>query len=329
MASPRVSISRRLPEAGLAPLFDAGLTVDMRQADDPCPREELLARVLGATAAITLLTDRVDDAFLDAAGDSLRIVANYAVGYDNVDVAACSRRGVAVANTPDVLTEATADHAFALLLAVARRLREGHALAASGRWSGWQPMQLLGRDVGGATLGIVGMGRIGGAVARRGLGFGMRVLYHNRHRDEAAEAELGVRHADLDTLLGESDVVSLHAPLTPETRHLIDADALGRMKPTAILVNTGRGPLVDEEALVDALASGRLWGAGLDVFEHEPSIHPGLRDLANVVLAPHTGSATDRARTGMARLCAEATVAVLAGRRASNLVNPDALPNAC
>lgn len=328
MPTPRVSISRRLPEAGLGPLFAAGLEVDMRQADDPCPRDELLQRVRGAAAVITLLTDTVDDVFLDAAGSGLRIVANYAVGYDNVDVDACSRRGVAVANTPDVLTEATADHAFALLLAVARRLREGHALAASGTWRGWQPMQLLGKDVGGATLGIVGMGRIGSAVARRARGFGMRVLYHNRRRDEAAEADLGARYVSLDALLADSDAVSLHAPLTEATHHLIDAAALARMKPSAILVNTGRGPVVDEGALAEALASGRLWGAGLDVFEHEPAIHPRLRELPNVVLAPHTGSATERSRTAMARLCAEATVAVLNGRRAPNLVNPEALDGA-
>lgn len=321
MPSPRVSISRRLPEAGLAPLFEADLVVDMRQADDPCPRDELLARVRGAAAAITLLTDRVDEAFLDAAGDGLRIVANYAVGYDNIDVDACSRRGVAVANTPDVLTEATADHAFTLLLAVARRLREGHALAASGRWTGWQPMQLLGHDLNGATLGIVGLGRIGSAVARRARGFGMRVLYHNRHRARDAEAAAEARYTGLEELLAESDVVSLHAPLTDETFHLIDATALRRMKPGAILVNTARGPLVDERALADALAAGRLWGAGLDVFENEPAITPRLRELTNVVLTPHTGSATERSRTEMARLCAEATVAVLEGRRAPNLLD--------
>ncbi len=321
----RVSISRRLPDAGLEPLRRAGLEVDMRQADDPCPREELLERVRGASAAITLLTDRVDDAFLDTAGGDLRIVANYAVGYDNIDVAACNRRGVAVANTPDVLTAATADHAFALLLAVARRLREGHALVTSGAWSGWQPLQLLGREVAGTTLGILGMGRIGSAVARRATGFGMRILYHNRRRDQAAEAELGASHVDLDTLLSESDFLSLHAPLTAETRHVVDAAALARMKPTAVLVNTARGALVDEAALADALAGGRLWGAGLDVFEHEPSVHRRLRELPNVVLAPHAGSATERSRTAMARLAAEAVAAVLGGGVAANVINREAL----
>lgn len=325
MPGARVFITRRLPVAGLAPLREAGLDIDVREADDPCPRRELLSRVRGAAAAVTLLTDRVDDEFLDAAGPGLRIVANYAVGYDNVDVEACSRRRVAVSNTPDVLTGATADHAFALLLAVARRLREGHALAASGTWRGWQPMQLLGRDVEGTTLGILGMGRIGGAVARRARGFDMRVLYHNRHRDPKREEALGARYVQLDELLAESDVVSLHAPLNDQTRHLIDAAALARMKPTAILVNTSRGPLVDEAALVEALTAGRPWGAGLDVFEQEPAVHPGLRELPNVVLAPHTGSATERARTGMARLCAEAVVATLGGTLAPNLVNRSAM----
>jgi glyoxylate reductase len=321
----RVFITRRLPEAGLTPLREADVDIDMRAADDPIDREGLLAGARGAGAVVTLLTDRVDEAFLDAAGDDLRVVANYAVGYDNIDVAACSARGIAVANTPDVLTEATADHAFALLLGVARRLREGHALVASGGWTGWQPLQLLGREVGGATLGIVGMGRIGRAVARRALGFGMTVLYHNRHRDPEAERELGARHTGFEELLAASDVVSLHVPLTDATRHLIDAAALARMKPGAMLVNTARGPVVDEAALVDALRSGALWGAGLDVFEREPEIHPGLRDLANVVLAPHLGSATQSSRTAMAQLCARAVAAVLGGGTAPNLLNASAL----
>ncbi len=323
MPEPRVFVTRRLFEAGLAPLRRAGLEIDVRPADDPIGRDELLARARGAHALVTLLTDRVDDALLEAAGPQLRIVANYAVGYDNIDVAACTRRGVAVANTPDVLTEATADQAFALLLAVARRVREGHALVASGGWSGWQPMQLVGREVGGATLGLVGMGRIGRAVARRGLGFGMTVLYHNCRRDEQAEAELGVRYAPLDNLLATSDVLSLHTPLTDATRHLVDAAALARMKPTAILINTARGPVVDEAALVEALATGRLWGAGLDVFEHEPEVHPGLLELPNVVLAPHLGSATTSARVAMARLVSEAVVAALEGVCAANVLNPE------
>lgn len=324
----RVFITRRLPEAGLAPLRQAGFEVDMRQADDPIGRQELLAAAPGVSALVTLLTDRVDEELLEAAGERLRIVANYAVGYDNVDVAACSRRGIAVATTPDVLTEATADQTFALLLAVARRIREGHDLVASGGWKGWEPMQLLGRELYGSTLGIVGLGRIGGAVARRALAFGMRVLYHNRRRDEGAERRLGVRYASLHELLAASDVVSLHAPLTDATRHLIDEAALRSMKPTAILVNTSRGAVVDEAALFHALRDGRLWGAGLDVYEHEPAVHPGLSSLRNVVLAPHAGSATESARTGMARLCAEAVTAVLQGASAPNLLDPEATSRA-
>lgn len=321
--TPRVFVTRRLPVAGLAALGSAGLTVDVRQADDPIERHELLERVRGAVAVITLLTDPVDETLLEAAGPQLRIVANYAVGYDNIDVAACSRRQVAVSNTPDVLTEATADQAFALLLSVARRVREGHELVASGGWTGWQPLQLVGREVGGATLGIVGMGRIGRAVARRGAGFGMRLLYHNRRRDEAAEAELGARYVTLEELLATSDAVSLHTPLTEATHHLIDAAALARMKATAILVNTARGAVVDEAALVAALRDGTLWGAGLDVFEHEPAVHPGLLELPNVVLAPHLGSATESSRTAMARLASEAVLAALDGRAAGNVLNPE------
>lgn len=320
-------VTRRLPPAGLEALRQAGFELDVREADDAMPRADLLRSARGAVALVTLLTDQVDDELLDAAGPDLRVVANYAVGYDNVDVAACSRRGVAVSNTPDVLTEATADHAFALLLAVARRVREGHALVASGAWTGWQPLQLLGQDVAGRTLGVLGMGRIGSAVARRARGFGMRVLYHNRNRDPELEAELQASFVPLDELFERSDALSLHTPLTPETRHLLDAEALGRMRTSAILVNTARGAVVDEAALTEALASGGLWGAGLDVFEHEPRVSERLRSLPNVVLAPHTGSATSSARTGMAALCAEAIVGVVAGSRPANLINPEALPD--
>ena len=318
-------VTRRLPDAGLAPLRGAGVRLEVRAEDEAIARDALLERAAGAAALVTLVSDRVDDELLDAAGPDLRIVANYAVGLDNVDVDACTRRGIAVSNTPDVLTDATADHAFALLLAVARRLREGHDLVASGGWSGWQPLQLLGRDIGGATLGIVGLGRIGRAVSRRANGFGMRVLYHNRRRDLEAETVLGVRFAALDDLLAASDVVSLHCPLTPETHHLIDERALGIMREGAILVNTARGPVVDETALVAALDRGQLFGAGLDVFEHEPRVHPGLIGRPNVLLAPHTGSATETARTAMARACAMAVRAVLAGGTAPNVVNAGAL----
>lgn len=317
-----VYVSRRIPANGLALLDGAGLTVRLHDSELPPSREELLAGAEGAHAVVTLLSDRVDDEFLERAGEQLGVVANYAVGFDNIDLAACARRGVAVANTPDVLTDATADQAFMLLLAVARRVREGHLLVASGDWQGWHPLQLLGRDVSGSTLGIVGMGRIGRAVARRAVGFGMKILYHNRKRQPEAEEALGAQYCeDLGALLSESDFVSLHAPLTEKTHHLIDAAALERMPPHAILVNTARGPLVDERALLAALRSGRLWGAGLDVFEEEPRVTPGLAVLTNVVLAPHLGSATEATRREMARLCAQAVITVLqGGGRPSNLV---------
>lgn len=324
-----IFVSRRVPEGALAPLDGTGHSIDVRTADDPISRAELLERVRGAEAVIAFLSDRIDDELLDAAGDALRIVANYAVGYDNVDVPACTRRGVAVANTPDVLTEATADHAWALLLATARRVPEGHHLASTGAWTGWQPTQLLGKAVGGATLGVVGMGRIGTATARRAAGFGMRILYHGRSRDERAEAELGAEYcARLHDLLAECDFVTLHTPLTDATHHLIDEAALAVVKEGAVLINTARGPVVDEAALVEALRRGRLWGAGLDVFEEEPAVHPGLIGLPNVVLTPHLGSATRDARVAMGRLCAEAVAAVLRGERVPHLLNPEVLEGA-
>ena len=295
------------------PLRTAGLDVDMRPESTPIPRAELLTAVSGAAALVSLMSDRVDAELLDAAGPRLRVVANFAVGHDNIDVTECTRRGVVVTNTPDVLTGATAEHAFALLLAVARRLREGDQLVRSGDWAGWEPTQLLGRQVSGSVLGIVGLGRIGAAVAARARAFGMEVLYHNRRPAPELERATGARMASFAELLSNSDFVSLHCPLTPATHHLVDADALALMKPTAVLVNTARGAIVDEAALITALSTGALWGAGLDVFEHEPRLTPGLAELPNVVLAPHTGSATEAARDAMARLCAEAVVTELGG----------------
>lgn len=269
----------------------------------------------GADALVCLLLDRVDAALL-ARAPKLRVVANCAVGHDNIDLAAARAAGVAVTNTPDVLTDATAELAFALMLAAARRLGEGERLVRSGQWGGWALDQLIGTGLTGKTLGIVGFGRIGQALARRALGFGMHVLYADPHDVSAAPA----RRVELDALFATADVVSLHCPLTPATRGLVDAARLATMKPTAILVNTARGACVDEPALVAALTAGRLGGAALDVYAREPTIHPALLDCPRLVLAPHIGSATREARTAMAQLCADAVIAVLRGERPANLV---------
>ena len=281
-------------------------------------------RIAEADALVCLLRDRVDAALLDRA-PRLRVVANVAVGYDNVDVAAAGARGVLVANTPDVLTEATADLAFALALAAARRLGEGERLVRSGAWRGWELGQLLGADVWGKTMGIVGLGRIGLAVARRARGFDMEVVYA-QPAPEPRAAEVGAAHVAFDELLARADVLSLHCPLVPATRNLIDARALARMKPTAVLVNTARGACVDEAALADALARGAIFAAGLDVFADEPRVHPGLVASERAVLAPHVGSATTTARRRMAELALGAARAVLDGVQPPNLVNPEVWP---
>jgi glyoxylate reductase len=286
-----------------------------RDEDSPVPAGELPLLLAGADAVVVTLSQRVDTAFLDAAGPRLKVVANVAVGYDNVDVAACRERGVLVTNTPGVLTDATADIAFALVLMVTRRLAEAEREVRTGRPWEWGIFHLTGISVQGKTIGIVGPGAIGLATARRARAFGMDVLLSGRSApDPDAVAALDARVVDLDTLLAESDVVSLHAPLSPQTRHLVDADALARMKPTAYLVNTARGAVVDEAALVAALEAGAIAGAGLDVYEDEPHVHPGLLARDDVVLLPHVGSATIETRTAMADLAADNVLAVLAGR---------------
>ncbi len=279
---------------------------------------------LGAAAAfdalVTLFNDRVDAALLDRA-PRLRLVANYAVGYDNVDVHACAARGIVVTNTPDVLTEATADLAFGLLLSAARRISEGDRLVRRGAFHGLTPSLLVGAPVHGATLGVVGLGRIGQATARRARGFGMHVIYASRARAPVDVARaLGAMAVELDELFARADFVSLHCPLTEETHHLVNAARLARMKPGAILVNTTRGPVVDEAALADALARGPIGGAGLDVYEDEPRVHPALLGLENVVLAPHLGSADRPTREAMSRIVADNVLAVLAGRAPLNPV---------
>jgi glyoxylate reductase len=282
--------------------------------------EEFARNAARFDALVSLFNDRIDAALLDRA-PRLRVVANFAVGYDNVDVAACTARGVVVTNTPGVLTEATADLAFGLMLSAARRITEGDRLVRRGAFRGLTPSFLLGARVHGATLGLVGLGRIGQAMARRGRGFGMRVIYAGRTRAPAdVERALGATPVELDAVFAQADFVSLHCPLTPETRHLVDAARLARMKPGAILVNTTRGAVVDEAALAAALARGALGGAGLDVYEDEPRVHPALLALDNVVLAPHIGSADRPTREAMAAIAVDNVLAVLAGQPAMNPV---------
>ena len=306
----KVLVTREIPEAGLRPLEDYDLTV---LSEAPPARDELLEAARGAEGVLSNVTEKMDAEFMDAAGDGLKIIANMAVGYDNVDAEAAKERGIVVTNTPGVLDETTADTAFMLLLAAARRLGESERTLRAGNWEWWGPKLFVGVDVWGKKLGIVGMGRIGQAVARRGRGFGMEVLYHNRSRKEGAEEELDARYADLEELLETADFVSVHTPLTDETRHLIGPGELDKMKPTAVLVNTSRGPVVDEGALADALSEGRIFAAGLDVYEEEPVVHPKLLQLENAVLAPHIGSGSQETRDGMAILAAENIVAVLSG----------------
>jgi glyoxylate reductase len=319
---PRVLVTRRLPQEALGRI-ETRCELRLYDGEGAMARDQLLTEVAGKAAAITLLTDRVDDEFLDAAGPELKIVANYAVGFDNIDVDACTRHGVLASNTPEVLTETTADTAFALMMAAARRTAEGDRFLRSGAPWIWGPLMMLGQDVHHATLGIVGFGRIGQALARRARGFAMRVLYHDTHRPPAeAEQELGAEYRDLEELLRESDFVSLHANLTPQTRHLINAERLAMMKPTAVLVNTSRGPVIDEQALAQALQQGQIFAAGLDVFEREPDVHPGLLSCENAVLIPHLGSATVETRLAMANLAVDNLLAGLEDRRPPTLLNP-------
>jgi glyoxylate reductase len=310
-----VVVTRRLPEGGTDPLLAAGHDVAPNDGDVPFTKSELCAAAGAADGLLCVLTDRIDDEVLAAGGDRLRVVATVAVGYDNIDVAAATARGIAVCNTPGVLDETTADLAFLLILAASRLAADAERDLRAGTWTGFGVNQYLGHDVHGATLGVVGYGRIGQAVARRGAGFGMQVLHHTR-----TPTGMPGYVADLDALLAESDVVSLHVPLTDDTRHLIDARRLGLMKPTAVLVNTARGPVVDEEALARALEDGSLFAAGLDVYEREPAVHPRLLAAPRAVLLPHIGSASRATRTRMARMASEGIVAVLAGEQPPNLI---------
>jgi len=319
----KIFVTQLIPQSGLEILGRTYPEYRINSEERVLTRRELLEGVKGATGLLTLLTDKIDAEILDAAGAQLRIVANMAVGYDNIDLKAATLRGVMVTNTPGVLTDATADHTWALLFAVARRIPESERYLRAGQFKGWGPLLFLGGDVAGRTLGVVGAGRIGSAVAGRARGFGMKVLYAARSAKPPLESEIGARRVDLAELLRESDFVSLHVPLLPGTVHMIDAGALRRMKRSAYLINTGRGPLVDEAALAEALKSGVIAGAALDVFENEPAVHPELLKLENVVLTPHTASATIASRSKMSSMAAENLIAGLAGREPPNLLNPE------
>ena len=323
MAKPKVFATHSLFEAARQILQETCEVEYWAKPERP-PREEVMRRVKDKEGLVCLLTEKINEEFLRAA-PKLRIAANVAVGFDNIDLAACSKRGVVASNTPGVLDETTADFAWTLLMAVARRLSEGEALARSGNWKNWDLDQLVGTDVWGKTLGIMGFGRIGRAMARRASGFQMKVIYTDAMRAPAdVEKALNAEFREMNALLAESDFVSVHVPLLPETRGLFDSPKFYRMKPTAFLINTARGPVVDEAALVAALEAGKIAGAGLDVYENEPFIHPGLK-RANVVLAPHMASASLETRTKMACIAAENVVALFAGQRPPNILNPEVL----
>ena len=321
---PKIYVTRRLPEAALAPLRTCG-EVQVWESDHAIPRETLLQEIIDTVALLGMVTERIDDDLLDHA-PQLKLVANMAVGYDNVDVPALTRRGVVLTNTPGVLTETTADLTFALMLGIARRIGEGERRVRAGRWPVWSPFVFLGTDVHHATLGIIGLGRIGIEVAKRARGFDMRVLYHNRSQNKEAEEQLGCTRVDMDTLLSESDFVVVLVPLGPQTRQLISAPQLKKMKPTAFLVNAARGPIVDAPALYEALRDNVIAGAALDVTDPEPlPADDPLLTLDNCLVVPHVGSASIATRTRMATLAAENIAAFLSGRRPPTPVNPQVL----
>jgi glyoxylate reductase len=318
-----VLVTRRLPKPAMDAIH-ARTDADVWDDERAIPRDELLRRVAGKRGAVTLLTEKVDDEFLDAAGDGLKIVANYAVGFDNIDVPALTKRGVMATNTPDVLTETTADTAWALMMAAARRVPEGDRFLRAGTEWIWGPEMMLGQDIHGKTLGVVGFGRIGQAVARRAGGFGMRIVYFDLYRPSAeVERELGAEYRELEQLLAQADFISIHVALTPDTRHLFGPEQFRAMKDTSVIVNTSRGPVIDEAALAAALRDGEIFAAGLDVFEKEPEVHPDLLEQPNAVVIPHLGSATVETRNAMGLLAAENLIAGLEGRRPPTLLNPE------
>lgn len=321
-----IFVTRYLAPAAVERLRAAGHSVILNLQERTLAHAELVAQLAGKAGLIAYVPDRIDAALVDACPD-LRAVANVAVGFNNIDIAACTRRGIGVSNTPDVLTNATAEIAWALIYACARRTAEAERHLRAGKWHGWGPRQFLGHDIVGQTLGIIGAGRIGRQVARMARGLAMPIVYYSPSAKPDFEAEMGAVRVSLDQLLRDSDFVSVHTPLTPATHHLIGRPQFALMKSTAILINTARGPVVDEVALVEALRTKRIFAAGLDVYENEPRLAPGVADLDNAVLLPHIGSATVETRTRMALLAADNMIAMLAGRRPPTPVNPELWPN--
>lgn len=320
---PKIYVTRELPKPGLdrvAEVFD----MEVNPEDRVLTKEEVIENIQGKDALLCLLTDTIDAEIMDS-NKNIKVISNYAVGYDNIDVEAATERGIPVCNTPGVLTDTTADLAWALLFAAARRVVEGDKFTRAGKYKGWAPMMFLGRDVTGKTLGVIGAGRIGTAVAKRSVGFRMKLLYSDVVPNEELEEEIGAKRIELDELLKEADFVSVHVPLMESTIHLIGERELKLMKDTAILINNSRGPVIDEKALVEALKNGEIAYAGLDVFEEEPELAPGLADLDNVVLLPHLGSASIETRTKMALLAAENAIAIIQGERPPHIVNPEVL----
>jgi len=318
---PKILVTRKIPETGLK-LLRLSCEVDLYEDDNPIPRELLIKKVKHLDGLLCLLSETVDDELLTSA-PALKVVSNYAVGYDNIDVAAATRHKVVVTNTPGVLTDATADLAWALLLASARRLVESDRIMRQETYSGWAPLYMLGADIKGKTLGILGAGRIGAAIVKRSMGWQMRVLYFDHQKNASLENEFSAEKVDLDYLIKESDFISIHLPLTDKTHHLLNKESFQKMKKTAILINTARGPIIDEAALVVALKNKWIAGAGLDVYENEPQIASGLKDLENVTLAPHIGSATVHSRNEMARIAAQNLLSVLKGKKPEFVVNPE------
>ena len=314
----KVFLTRKIPEDGIKILKNAGLEIEIFPHNRIPKKEEIIAGVRDADALISLLTDKIDREIIDSA-PKLKVIGNYAVGYNNINVEYAKKKGIIVTNTPGVLTDATADLTFALILAAARRVVEGDKFMRQGKFNGWAPMLMLGKDVWGATIGIIGAGRIGQAVARRAKGFNMRILYYSRTRKEEMDG-LGAKFVSLEELLRESNIITLHVPLTSDTRHLIDYKEFELMKEGAILINTARGEVVNEEAMLKALKSGKLFAAGLDVFYNEPNVNPELFKMDNVVLTPHIGSATERTRRKMAEMVCSDVVRVLRGEEPVNRV---------